>query len=567
MSSFLRHCRPHFLFAGLFSLIINVLQLTVPLYMLQVFDRVLTSRSYETLVALSLVAAGALMVSLLLDLLRARLLLAAGVTLDGLASSTALTEILQCSGQPRNNLGGAELKDVSTLRSFLTGPGVIALFDAPWAPLYLGVIFLFHPQLGWIATLGAITLFLLACVNERLTRRPLDEMSAAARRAAREIDGGVRNAEIVNVLGLSGDVKRRWHKLNHAVIDAQVRAAGRGNLIGGLTKFARLLIQVLMLAAGALLVLDHVVTGGVMITGTLILARALSPVENAIITWKGLVEAREAYRRLQQLLTTGSEVKQRTRLPAPQGRVVADRLTYAPPGAESMLLKGISFALEPGESLGLIGPSGSGKSTLARVLTGWLNPSAGALRLDGADIADWPRLELGPHLGYLPQDAQLFSGTVAENIGRLSEASSAAIIDAAKRAYAHEMILALPNGYDTVIGDAGVALSGGQRQRIALARALFGNPRFIVLDEPNANLDTEGEQALLSAMRDVTQAGVTLIVISHRPSLLAHVDKLLVLNTGRVEAFGPRNQIMQKITPVNTLPKALMPHLVAGGVK
>jgi PrtD family type I secretion system ABC transporter len=567
MSSFLRHCRPHFLFAGLFSLIINVLQLTVPLYMLQVFDRVLTSRSYETLVALSLVAAGALMVSLLLDLLRARLLLAAGVTLDGLASSTALTEILQCSGQPRNNLGGAELKDVSTLRSFLTGPGVIALFDAPWAPLYLGVIFLFHPQLGWIATLGAITLFLLACVNERLTRRPLDEMSAAARRAAREIDGGVRNAEIVNVLGLSGDVKRRWHKLNHAVIDAQVRAAGRGNLIGGLTKFARLLIQVLMLAAGALLVLDHVVTGGVMITGTLILARALSPVENAIITWKGLVEAREAYRRLQQLLTTGSEVKQRTRLPAPQGRVVADRLTYAPPGAESMLLKGISFALEPGESLGLIGPSGSGKSTLARVLTGWLNPSAGALRLDGADIADWPRLELGPHLGYLPQDAQLFSGTVAENIGRLSEASSAAIIDAAKRAYAHEMILALPNGYDTVIGDAGVALSGGQRQRIALARALFGNPRFIVLDEPNANLDTEGERALLSAMREITHAGVTLIIISHRPSLLAHVDKLLVLNTGRVEAFGPRNQIMQKITPVNTLPKALMPHLVAGGVK
>jgi PrtD family type I secretion system ABC transporter len=567
MSSFLRHCRSHFLFAGLFSLIINVLQLTLPLYMLQVFDRVLTSRSYETLVALSIVAAGALIVSLLLDLLRARLLLAAGVTLDGLASPTALTEILRRSGQPRNNFGGAELKDVSTLRSFLTGPGVIALFDAPWAPLYLGVIFLFHPQLGWIATLGAITLFLLAYINEWLTRRPLDEMSAAARRAAREIDGGVRNAEIVNVLGLSGDLKRRWHKLNHAVIDAQVRAAGRGNLIGGLTKCARLLIQVLMLAAGAVLVLDHVVTGGVMITGTLILARALAPVENAIITWKGLVEAREAYRRLHQLLTTGSAVKQRTSLPAPQGRVVADRITYAPPGAESMLLKGISFALEPGESLGLIGPSGSGKSTLARVLTGWLCPSAGALRLDGADIADWPRQELGPHLGYLPQDAQLFSGTVAENIGRLSEASSVAIIDSAKRAYAHEMILALPNGYDTVIGDAGVALSGGQRQRIALARALFGNPRFVVLDEPNANLDTEGEQALLCAMRDATHAGVTLIIISHRPSLLAQVDKLLVLNAGRVETFGPRNQIMQKITPVNTLPKALMPHLVAGGVK
>jgi PrtD family type I secretion system ABC transporter len=567
MSSFLRNCRPHFLFAALFSLIINVLQLTVPLYMLQVFDRVLTSRSYETLVALSLVAAGALMVSLLLDLLRARLLLAAGVTLDGLASPTALMEILQRSRPPQNNSGAAELKDVSSLRSFLTGPGVIALFDAPWAPLYLGVIFLFHPQLGWIAALGAIALFLLAYINERLTRAPLNEMSTAARRAAGEIDSGVRNAEIVNVLGLGGDVKRRWHKLNHAVIDAQVRAAGHGNLIGGLAKFARLLIQVLMLAAGAVLVLDHAVTAGVMITGTMILARALAPVENAIITWKGLVEAREAYRRLQQLLTTGSEVKQRTSLPAPQGRVVADRLTYAPSGAESMLLKGISFALEPGESLGVIGPSGSGKSTLARVLTGWLNPSSGVMRLDGADIADWPRQELGPHLGYLPQDAQLFFGTVAENIGRLSEASGAAIIDAAKRAYAHEMILALPNGYDTVIGDAGVALSGGQRQRIALARALFGNPRFIVLDEPNANLDTEGEQALLRAMRDVRQSGITLIVISHRPSLLAQVDKLLVLNAGRVEVFGPRNQVMQSVTPVTTLPKALTPHLVAGGIK
>ena len=232
-----------------------------------------------------------------------------------------------------------------------------------------------------------------------------------------------------------------------------------------------------------------------------------------------------------------------------------------------MLLKGISFALEPGESLGLVGPSGSGKSTLARMLTGWLNPSSGVVRLDGADIADWPRQELGPHLGYLPQDVQLFSGTVAENIGRLSEASGEAIIGAAKRAYVHDMILALPNGYDTVIGDAGIALSGGQRQRIALARALFGNPRFIVLDEPNANLDTEGEQALLSAMRDVRQAGVTLIVISHRPSLLAQVDKLLVLNAGRVDAFGLRNQVMQSVTPVTTLPKVLTPHLVAGGVK
>jgi PrtD family type I secretion system ABC transporter len=565
MNVFLRHCRRHFLFAGLFSLVVNVLQLTVPLYMLQVFERVLTSRSHETLLALSIAALGALVVHLLLDLLRSRLLLAAGVSIDGLASPAVLSRLLNHIARIAKRAASAELKDVSTLRGFLSGPGIVALFDAPWAPVYLAVIFLFHPQLGWIATVGTAALLGFAYLNEKLTRQPIRETNAAARLAASVIDGGMCNAEVVNVLGMSQTLQRRWQQRNEQVIDAHVRATGRGNLVAGLTKFTRLLIQVAMLAAGAVLVIDEQATAGVMITATLILARALAPAESAIGTWRAFVDARESYRRLEVLLASSSGEILSTRLPTPEGRLVADRVTFAPHGSQTLLLKSVSFALEAGESLGLIGPSGSGKSTLARVLTGWWRPASGAVRLDGADVASWAREELGPHLGYLPQDVQLFDGTVAENIARLGNASSETIVAAAKRAHAHEMILQLPDGYDTVIGAGGVALSGGQRQRIALARALFGDPRLVVLDEPNANLDTEGEQTLLGAMRDLKLAGVTTIVISHRPSVLAEVDKLLVLSTGRVECFGPRAEVMAHVIAPSRPRAHLVPQLVVGG--
>lgn len=567
MSALFNHCRQHFAYAALFSFAINILQLTVPLYMLQVFDRVLTSRSDETLVALSIAAVGALTVYLVLDALRARLLLAAGVTMEGLASPLVLTRVLQQAGRPRSAASGGELRDVSTLRGFLTGPSVMALFDVPWAPIYLGVIFLFHVQLGVIATGGACALLVLAYLNEKLTREPIRELSANARLAANMIDGGLRNAEVVNVLGIECDVRRRWQALNHKVTDAQVAVSRRGSLVGALTRFVRLLIQVAMLAAGAALVINQHVSPGVMIAGTLILARALAPAESAIVTWKALIEAREAYRRLRTLLGLSAEDSQRTRLPAPEGGLACDGVSYAAPGADVFLLRGICFSLDPGESLGIVGPSGSGKSTLARLLTGWLPPHSGVVRLDGADLADWPRQELGPHLGYLPQEAQLFAGTVAENIARLSECAAADIVVAAKRAHAHEMILSLPDGYDTRLGEGGIALSGGQSQRIALARALFGNPRLIVLDEPNASLDTAGDQALIRALQGLKQAGVTLIVISHKSHLLAQMDKMLVLNAGRVERFGSRAQVLAQIIPASTRQPQAMPHLVIGGTK
>jgi PrtD family type I secretion system ABC transporter len=567
MTALFHHCRQHFAYAALFSLAINVLQLTVPLYMLQVFDRVLTSRSGETLVALSLAAVGALIVYLLLDLLRARLLLAAGVTMEGLACPLVLTRVLQNAGRRRAASTGGELRDISTLRAFLTGPGVMALFDVPWAPIYLGVIFLFHAQLGVIASVGAGVLLVLAYLNERLTREPVRQLTERARLAASAIDGGVRNAELVNVLGLEDDVRRRWQALSGRVTDAQVLVSRRGSLIGALTRCVRLLIQVAMLAAGAALVIDQHVSPGVMITGTLILARALAPAESAIVTWKALIEAREAYRRLRALLAASGDDAPRTRLPAPAGGLVCDGVSYAPAGAGEFIVKGVSFSLEPGESLGLVGPSGSGKSTLARLLTGVFPPSSGSVRLDGADLADWPRQELGPYLGYLPQEAQFFAGSVAENIARLSACAADAVVDAARRAHAHEMILSLPDGYDTRLGEGGMALSGGQSQRVALARALFGNPRLIVLDEPNASLDTAGDQSLLRALQALQQAGVTLIIVSHKSQLLAHMDKILVLNAGRVERFGARAQVLAQIAPASTRPAPAMPHLVVGGMK
>jgi len=550
VNEFLRVCKRYFVHAGIFSFFMNLLMLTLPIYMMQIFERVITSRSIETLVLLTLAALMALFLYMILDILRSRLLLGAGVALDGMAGPKVLSSLINNIVKPGGDQYLSGLRDVAVLRNFLTGQGITSLFDSPWVPVYLFVIYLFHPLLGIMATLGAITLFLLAYLNEKLTRGPLTETNAESTRAGRYIDAGLRNAEIVNALGMAGNLTTRWQRLNSRVIDTQVIAGVRGGAINSASRFVRLAIQILMLAVGASLVINQHVSSGIMIAATLILSRALAPVESAIATWRGLVDARGAYARLNELLlkSTSSSTISSVALPRPSGKLELEGVTFGIPGQDRLIIKGVSFKLEPGESLGLIGPSASGKSTLARLMTGIWRPVNGTVRLDGADVSTWRRDDLGQYMGYLPQDIELFTGTVGDNIARLQTADSEEIIATAKRAHAHEMIMRLPKAYDTEVGEGGVALSAGQRQRIGLARALFGNPSLVILDEPNANLDSEGEIALVASLKDLAERGITCVTISHKPSLLSSVTKLLILNDGKVEIFGPRSEIMARVT-------------------
>ena len=538
--------RPFFLYAGLFSLAINLLLLVPPLYMLQVFDRVLASRSGETLLVLTIAAVTALVIMALLEVLRARLLAAAGAALDQSLGPRVLDGLL---AQTARLSGGAYLnglRDVNTLRSFLGGAGLTALFDAPWLPVFLLVIFLFHPVLGIVALVGGVAMVTLAILNERLTRAPIARSQAEARRAGRFIDANVRNAEVVSALGMLPAVTQRWARLNDAALAEQMRASRIGGAFTGWTKFARQLIQMAMLATGAFLVVAQDATAGVMIATTILLGRALAPVEALVAGWRSLVEARNAWRRLSELLGASPRAEGRTELPAPAGQVELEGVAFRL--ADKVILRGVSFKLAAGEALGLIGPSASGKSTLARLIVGVWKAGGGVVRLDGADVAAWPREKLGPHLGYLPQDVELFGGTVSENIARMGTPDAAEVVRAAQRAHVHDLILRLPKGYDTEIGENGQSLSPGQRQRIGLARALYGNPRLVVLDEPNANLDHEGEEALQRALEALKADRVTVVVIAHRPSLLRSVDKMLVLNDGAVASFGPRAEVMARVT-------------------
>ena len=547
MQKVLAGLRPYLVFAGLFSLAMNLLLLAPPLYMLQVFDRVLTSRSDETLLVLSVAVAMALVSMAALDIVRAYLLAALGTALDRRLGPKVLDGLLGEAARLGSREHASALRDVHCLRSFFSGSGILALFDAPWLPVFLLVITLFHPLMGAMALAGALVMLTLAFVNERMTRKPLERSQAEGRRAARFIDTSLRNAEVVNALGMLRAVTRRWTELNEAALSEQTQATRSGAALSGLTKFARQFIQSAMLALGAYIVLDQQVTAGVMIAATILLGRALAPVEQLVAGWRALVEARAAWRHLSELFANRPAADPATALPVPLGRLAAENLVFGVRGAQRPIIRGVSFSIAPGEALGIIGPSASGKSTLARLLIGVWRPASGAVRLDGADVSMWPRESLGPHLGYLPQDVELFAGTIARNIARLDEPDAAEVVRAAQRAHVHELVLRLPQGYDTELGEGASALSPGQRQRIALARALYGEPRLVVLDEPNANLDHDGEQALLAALHGLKEQGVTLILVAHRPALLGGVDKVLVLRDGAVEAFGSRAEILSRV--------------------
>ena len=543
--------RPFVLLAAAASLLLNLAMLVPAIYMTQVFDRVFASRSVETLAMLSALVVLALGLGYAMDTVRARALAWAGRSLDRTVSPHALGAVLDDAVAPGAKRAEADvIRDVAQLRAFLGGSGIHALFDAPWLPLYLGVIALLHPLLGIVAAAGALLLATLGVVTERVTRLPVREMLVRSRAVSHHAEALVRNAEVVVGMGMTRAAVAGWQQRHQALIEDQGRLSDTSAQLAALARVLRQALQAFMLGVGAWLVIDANASAGIMVAATILLGRALQPVEQLIAGWKTLVDARAAWQRLEDRRAQADAAG--VRLPVPSGRLDLDRVVFGIGTSRPLLIRNVSLSLAAGESLGIVGPSASGKTTLVRLMLGLWKPQSGSVRLDGADIATWNRDDLGPHVGYLPQDVELFAGTVAQNIARLGKVDSARVVEAAQLAHVHEMILELPDGYETEIGEGGAALSGGQRQRIALARALYGTPRLVVLDEPNANLDAEGERALAATLAKLESRGVTVVMVGHRPAMMAALDKLAVLNNGTLEAFGPSSAVLSRLRAIAT---------------
>jgi PrtD family type I secretion system ABC transporter len=538
--------RSAFVIVGVFSFAINVLMLASPLYMLQVYDRVLTTGRVETLLLLTVMACTALLILGALDALRAAVLVRIGTWLNERLGPVLLATSVEARLQGDAS-GSQPLRELGQLQSFVGGQPITVFFDSPWVPAFVVLIWLLHPLLGLVALGAAALLLVLSLVNEAITRAPIRQANQAQISAMQRADSTIHNAEVVQAMGMLPALLERWRSDNDVALGAARLAAERGGAIVGFTKFARFFVQIAILGLGALLVLRGELTPGGMIAASILLGRALAPVEQAMGAWRNFTAARIAYSRLKLKLANAEAPTVPTRLPDPTGRLQVEHLSYVPSGVTRPVLRGMSFELEPGDALAVIGPSAAGKSSLCRLLVGIAAPTSGKVRLDGAEIGHWDPVALGRFIGYLPQDVELFSGTVRENIARMGNGSDAAVVEAARLAHAHEMILRLPQGYGTQIGEGGARLSGGQRQRIGLARAVYGVPTFIVLDEPNANLDQAGEAALAAALVELKERGSTLIIIGHRPSTLAQADKILFLRDGRIDAFGPRDAVLQQM--------------------
>ena len=560
----LRGCRSPFVAVGLFSGLVNALQLTVSLYMMQVFDRVLATRNLDTLLYLTLIAIAAIGLLALLEAVRAQIMQRVGQWIEQRVAPESFVRALE--GQLRGQAYRMEaLRDLATCRAYLGSSGALALYDVPWVPIYLFVIFILNPLLGALALGGAALLLGLTVVSELSTASLLRRANTAARANQRRSEAVSRNAEVIDSMGMQAAIVARWQAGVAEMTPPMTRAADRAAMLLALTKFFRLAVQIAILGVGAYLVLQQEMTSGASIAGSIIMGRALAPVEQLIGGWKQLVQARQSWRRLAVFLKAPRFRPPGIPLPEPAGRLTVERVTYAFPGQGSAMIKGVGFSLEAGASLAIIGPSAAGKTTLIRLLIGTIQPISGHVRLDGADVFTWQREDFGRHVGYLPQDVELFDGTVFDNIARMGSADPEQVFDAARLVGCHDMILRLPQGYETVIGESGQHLSGGQRQLVGLARAMFRRPKLLVLDEPNSNLDGDAEQALLRALRDLKVIGATVVLVSHRPVLVQGVDKILLLRDGAMEMVGPRAEVLKKLVQPVPIAPSLRVEGLAGG--
>jgi len=554
----LRECRRAFGSVALFSGMVNLLMLAGPLYMLQVYDRVLSSRSVPTLIALSIFLVGAYAFQGVLDLIRSRVVVRSAAVLDqrlALAVHSAVIRLSVASRHPGD--GPQPVRDLDAIRGFLTGAGPIAIVDLPWVPVFLTICFLIHPWLGVASTIGAVTLFTMTLLTERASRAPAKALAQDAGRRSIMVEAQRRGGETIMAMGMAGALGQRWAGVNNRYIAATASLSDVAGGFGSASKVLRLLLQSVILGLGAYLVIRQEMTAGAMVAASIMMGRALAPIETAIANWRAFIGARQAITRLSEALTRAAPKREVTSLPRPARSLEVEHVVMVAPGGTKPVVANVRFALKAGQAVGIIGPSGAGKTSLVRALVGIWRPAKGCVRLDGAALDQWDLDQLGQHVGFISQTVELFDGTISENIARMNVKPDAdAVLRAAKAAGAHELILRLPNGYDTPIGEGGEALSGGQRQRIALARALYGDPFLIVLDEPNSNLDNDGEMALRQAIANLKTRGAIVVLIAHRPSVLAVCDHILVLANGEQKDFGSRDEIMQKMTRPVAAPAA-----------
>ncbi len=538
-----------FYFTGLVSLFINILMLVPSLYMLQLYDRVLASRSKETLLMLTIIVVVMFAVMGTLEFVRSRILIRVGNAIDSKMSTRLFNAMFALANKNPGKSGAQPLGDLTQIRQFLTGTPLFAFFDTPWIPIYIGIMFMFHSWLGWFAVFAAIVALTLTLINEKRTKKSLEESNRYFQQSQSFIQTSLRNSEIIEAMGMHDNVRKRWYARYVAFLNEQSRASDEAGLWSNLSKTVRMLMQSLVLGLGGYLAITGEMTAGMMIAGSILMGRALAPIDLMTSTWKQFSGARSAYGRLNKLLGDFPEAQKPTPLPEPKGFIDLESIVVVPPEAKVPSLKGVSLSIKAGEIVGVIGPSAAGKSSLARAILGVWPLYSGKVRIDGAEIGQYDRSILGSYIGYLPQDIELFDGTITENIARYEEPKPEQVVEAAMVAGVHEMILQLPQGYDTPIGPGGTALSGGQRQRIGLARALYGYPKIVVLDEPNSNLDDAGERALVQAVEEMKKRNITVVLITHRPSILGVADKIALLREGQLQLFGTRDEVMAALAP------------------